>query len=235
LGSADGEGGSPDRLALVGDVHANLRALDAVLERVRAAGITRGAFTGDLVMRGPDPEGAVARARELGWPIVAGNTDVKVAGNTALAVEPESPRPEEHPASARVGSRSWTVRRLSKADRRFLARLPLVERVAVGDVAVAVVHASPENPSEVIDPATDPDRLAALAAELEAACVVTGHTHRPHAFESAGVLFVNPGAVGETRGEDRRPRWAWLEAVDGTLAVHLESVGLPLMQVRLTD
>jgi predicted phosphodiesterase len=97
------------------------------------------------------------------------------------------------------------------------------------------MHASPEDPTEVIDSSTDPARLAALAAELDAGCVVTGHTHRPHAFESAGVLFVNPGAVGDTRGEDRRPRWAWLEAVDGGLAVHLERVGLPLMQVRLTD
>ena len=52
-----------ERLALVGDVHANLRALDAVLERIRAAGIERGAFTGDLVMRGPEPEGVIARAR----------------------------------------------------------------------------------------------------------------------------------------------------------------------------
>ena len=46
----------PDRLALMGDVHANAPALRAVLAAIEDAGLSRGACTGDLVMRGDRPE-----------------------------------------------------------------------------------------------------------------------------------------------------------------------------------
>ena len=44
-----------ERLAVLGDVHANLAALQASLAAIDGQGIASGAFTGDLVMRGPDP------------------------------------------------------------------------------------------------------------------------------------------------------------------------------------
>ena len=53
-----------ERLAVLGDVHANLPALEAVLAAVDGRGIASGAFTGDLVMRGPDPEGCVREVIE---------------------------------------------------------------------------------------------------------------------------------------------------------------------------
>ena len=73
-GTVTGDATRP-RLALLGDIHGNLPALDAVLAAVRRAGITRGALTGDLVARGGEPEECVARLSALGWPCAKGNTD----------------------------------------------------------------------------------------------------------------------------------------------------------------
>jgi putative phosphoesterase len=205
-------------------VHANLPALRAVLDAVRAAGIRRGAITGDLVMRGPDPEACIALARETGWPVVVGNTDRRVA------LEP--PRPRSHPASSRVGSRSWTHRHLSAGDLEWLAALPVVVHLTLGPHRIAVVHGLPDDPNSAPELDTPDGELRTLAEELDADAVVTGHTHQPYVRRVGDLLFVNPGSVGEGVPAERRPAWAWLGAgADGLQGV-LERVPEPLAALR---
>jgi putative phosphoesterase len=193
------------RLAVVGDVHGNVAALDMVLADIRAAGIGRGVCTGDLVLRGREPEACVSRIALSGWPCVRGNTDAKVASR--------APRARSHPAAARAGSRSWTAHRLSDTSIAYLADLPLTVRVALGRFEVLVMHGTPDDPKEVlVDEATAHERLVELAAALHADCVVTGHTHRALVREVGGCVFVNPGSVGESTDADHRPSWAVLEA-----------------------
>ena len=216
---------SAERLAVLGDVHGNLAALRAVVDAVRAAGIDRGALTGDLVMRGPEPEACVALVRELGWPTVMGNTDRRVA------LEP--PRPPEHRASARVGSRSWTHRALSTEGLAWLAALPLIVNLRLGPHRVAVLHASPDDLTVAPDERTPAGELTALATALGADVVVTGHTHKPFVRRVGTRLFVNPGSVGEVaRDADRRPSWAWLAAGPDGPSAELERVPEPLASVR---
>jgi putative phosphoesterase len=213
-----------ERLALLGDVHANLAALRAVLADVVRAGIPRGALTGDIVMRGGEPEECVAEVRGLGWPCVTGNTDRKVAGRPR--------RDPDHPKARRIGSRSWTTNRLSDESLRFLSGLPLVVTVSLGTATVALMHGSPTDPNGTIDSGTSERRLTRLAKELGADCIVSGHTHEPLVREAAGVLVVNPGSVGEAVDGDLRPSWAWLEARRSGLRAHLERVTEPLARVR---
>ena len=214
----------PERLAVVGDVHANLPALQAVLRAIDERGIANGVFTGDLVMRGPDPEGCVREVMRTGWPCAMGNTDGKVTKR--------DPDPD-HPKATRVGSRAWTATHLSETALRFLSTLPAVVRVDLGGWKVAIVHG---DPAGSIDATTSKRLLAAIARGLDADCVVSGHTHRPLIREEAGCLFVNPGSVGEALAhDDRRPRWAWLEARSGGLHAHLEEVPEPIARVRPGD
>lgn len=211
----------PERLAVLGDVHANLPALQAVLGAIEQRGIVNGAFTGDLVMRGPDPEGCVREVMRTGWPCAMGNTDGKVTKR-----EPDP----GHPKAGRVGSRAWTATHLSETTLRFLSSLPAVIRLDLGGWKVAIVHG---DPAGTIDARTNKRLLTAIARGLDADCVVSGHTHRPLVRREAGCIFVNPGSVGEALSrDDRRPRWAWLEARGGALHVHLEKVPDPLARMR---
>jgi putative phosphoesterase len=214
----------PDRLALLGDVHANAAALRSVLDAVSQEGFVRGVCTGDLVMRGDEPEACVAEIRRLGWPCVMGNTDRKVA------IRPR--RPPGHPKARRVGSRAWTSNQLSPESLRYLAALPLVVRVRLRESTVVVMHGSPTDPRSAVDAATPDRELARLAKELRADCVVSGHTHRPLVREVDGCLFVNPGSIGEALDGDLRPRWAWLEARRSGLRAHLEQVDADVATVR---
>lgn len=216
------------RLAVLGDVHANWPALDAVLTAIDAHGLTDGVVTGDLVLRGAQPERCVTSVAERGWRAVAGNTDVKVATRT--------PRPAGHSASARVGSRSWTHHALSARSLAYLRDLPLTHELRLGEWSVRVAHASPDDPrTSLFDPLSPDSVLRAIAATLEADVVVTGHTHWQMARTVAGCLFLNPGSVGESLGEDRCPRWAWLEAGPSGPVAHLEVVDAPLARLRLAQ
>ena len=63
---------------IVGDVHGCLVELDALLRKVRYTHGDRLILVGDLVAKGPDSAGVVARARELGALGVRGNHDERV-------------------------------------------------------------------------------------------------------------------------------------------------------------
>jgi diadenosine tetraphosphatase ApaH/serine/threonine PP2A family protein phosphatase len=123
----------PARLALLSDIHANARALEACLADARVQGADKFAFLGDLVGYGAEPtqvlDTIMGMAKEGAW-VIRGNHD-------ALAFEPPV-------TSTTVGesTASWTHDQLNEAQRKFIARLPLVLR----HHDVLLVHASAHEP-----------------------------------------------------------------------------------------
>src|SRR5215813_4957495 len=109
------------RLALLTDLHANLEALEAVLEHARKRGAEQLAFLGDLVGYGADPGPVVDHVRSA---VDSGALAVK--GNHDEAVTEGAP-PNMRPNAARAAT--WTRDHLSSDQIAFLAALPLsVER-----------------------------------------------------------------------------------------------------------
>ncbi|MCA1599286.1 MAG: metallophosphatase family protein, partial [Chloroflexi bacterium] len=67
------------RLAIMSDIHGNLAALEAVLADIAARGPCDAlGVAGDLCEWGPQPHEVLARVRDLGCPVVQGNTDRNV-------------------------------------------------------------------------------------------------------------------------------------------------------------
>ncbi len=62
-------------IAVLGDIHSNLPALEAVLDEVSAAGICRGIVTGDIIGGGGQTDECISLVRSLGWPCVQGTSD----------------------------------------------------------------------------------------------------------------------------------------------------------------
>ena len=214
----------PARLAVLGDIHARHDALTAVVAAIRTAGIHDAVCTGDIVMRGPDPAACIATLQGLGWPTVAGNTDRKVLAG--------SPRPPAHPASSRVGSRSWTYRTLGRRDRAWLRDLPPLIRMWFAGARVVLTHGDADSVPTAINAAT-PDRdVEQLLRKFNADVLLIGHTHVPMMRTVRNGLVLNPGAVGESRDPDWKPRWAWLERVPKGIVAHLEVIETPLAPQR---
>src|SRR3990172_6670292 len=105
------------RIAIVSDVHANLAALEAVLRHAEAVGPIDGVWClGDMVGYGPQPSECVARLRELGATLVAGNHDR--AGTGMMGTE-------EFNADAATAA-LWTRDHLAQDAAAYLDSLPEV-------------------------------------------------------------------------------------------------------------
>lgn len=124
------------KLALLSDVHANLRALEACLAHAQDQGAERIAFLGDLVGYGAEPLQVVQRIMALarqGAVVVQGNHD-----HYTVAAPPEA-------VAKNLGQVSveWTRAQLGPAELDFLAGLPLTHT----EGRVLLVHASADAPA----------------------------------------------------------------------------------------
>jgi diadenosine tetraphosphatase ApaH/serine/threonine PP2A family protein phosphatase len=95
----------------------------------------------------------------------------------------------------------------------FVAAVPfsvVVEVTGLGPVRFC--HGSPRSDTEVVTPATPPERFAQLCAGIDEQILVTGHTHLQFDRRVAGRRSVNPGSVGLPyhEGEPGTAYWALL-------------------------
>lgn len=193
--------------AIFSDVHANLEALDAVLDEATRLGVERYVCLGDTVGYGASPAECIERIVSLG-------PDVIVQGNhdTEAALDGE---PAVFNAKA-TEAILWTREQLCAEHKMWLSRLPMTGRFAGSAEAV---HASLENPSAwtyILDADAAEACMAAQTAQL---CCV-GHVHVPAVYCGAkpgqelksshvrlhpGVKYVvNVGSVGQPRDGDPR-------------------------------
>ncbi len=197
------------RVAILSDIHANLRALDAILARI---GTVDGIWQlGDVVGYGPDPDAVVDRLRQLGAVGVQGNHDLAATGDDVI---------RDFNVDARAAM-EWTRRTISPATRDWLAGLPL--RLTVD--GWSLVHGSQRDPTweYILTERAAAENLALLPSPYG----LFGHTHLPIAYATgpgssgprlealtpqAGSslalagrrALLNPGSVGQPRDGDPR-------------------------------
>ena len=196
------------KYAILADIHANLQALQAVLQDMKSQACTHAACLGDIVGYNANPKECLDIIRGMNIPCVKGNHDEYCST--------DEPLDGFSPNAAEVVR--WTREQLTAEDRQWLRDLPLVQEVA----GFVIVHATLDGPKRwgyVFD------KLAAAASFTyqRASVCFFGHTHIPVAFvrdtmvrggtytkfkvESAKQYFVNPGAVGQPR--DNNPKAAY--------------------------
>jgi predicted phosphodiesterase len=216
------------KYALISDIHANLPALEAVLEHVaRQRGVTATYHLGDLVGYAPWPNEVVALIRDRSIAGVAGNYDSTVGTDYKhCGCRYEDPRQEE---LSHV-SYGWTRRHVSPATKEFLAGLPfrldlLPQGGHVAGPRVILVHGSPTL-NTLYWTEDRPDdfclKMARLAGAKPGDVLAFGHTHIPWYREVGEIHFVNTGSVGRPKDGDWRAGYVLLEA--GSKAVKVETV-----------
>jgi len=187
------------RIGIIADVHANLPALEAVLEALEAANVDTYLCAGDLVGYGPWPNECVERVAALPGLCVAGNHDLIATGRLGDGrCEP----------LART-TLAWTREHLGSDARAYLEALPLSARL--DDVLLA--HGSPEDPERALTAARAEEALESLDPDVRV--LVVGHTHRPLSVSAGSARLLNPGAVGQSRELRVRARALVLDRATG--------------------
>ena len=201
------------RYGVLGDIHSNLSALEAVLECFRAEGVERVLSVGDVVGYGAAPRECIELVRSADTRVVKGNHDAACVGELDLLTFNSYAREAV----------LWTRAKLSAEDKAWLAALPLVAH----EDHCTVAHGTLAHPERFGYIQTTTDADPSLDAMELPVCFV-GHSHVPVTLLRMGDdplrtaytldvevdlsetvrALVNVGSVGQPRDEDPRAAYA---------------------------
>ena len=193
------------KVALIGDVHANLPALEAVLAHARERDVEAVWNVGDFVGYGAFPDEVVRRLRDEDVLSIIGNYDLKVLKFKKKRDKwRRSKRPEKWFAFR------WAYENLSKESRKYLRSLPKEIRMEILGRRILLTHGSPASNEEPLAPYTPDGRFIELAHTADADVVICGHSHQALARRAHSVWFINTGSVGRPDDGDPRATYAVL-------------------------
>jgi len=242
------------RILVLSDIHANLAALDAVLNDAQSFDYEAVWCLGDVVGYGPEPDECIARIRQLKPRAVVGNHDWAVIGKMDA---------EDFNHEARRGV-LWTREKLNAESLAWLNSLPN-EPIVEGDFTLT--HGSPRDPvwEYILYPSVAHANLEHFATPF---CLI-GHTHLPTIFTTGADdhtvnlirvrpgqavplnkerrIILNPGSVGQPRDSDPRAAYAILDSERATwlprrvaypievTQAHMRAAGLPERLITRLD
>ncbi len=225
------------RYAILGDIHSNWDALDAVLRHLDGQQVDQVCCVGDVVGYGAQPGKCVRWVRENDIVCVAGNHDRSVVGKLDLGYFNRHARQAVE----------WTRRKLSIANAEFLAGLPLAKVIN----NLSLVHST----------VNEPDAFGYIetvfAAQLSFHAMNTpvgfiGHSHVPIAFMETGTqdsvtyshsteldlrnvhkTIINVGSVGQPRDDDPRACYCVYDSEAQTAEIHRVEYPVEVAQTKI--
>jgi len=230
------------RIGILGDIHANVEALTAVVEALRADRVDVYVQVGDIVGYGPEPSRCIDIVRELGCVTCLGNHDAAVLDRLDTSYFNNFARAAIH----------WTRPRLRDTDFEFLRSLQLVVRRPPFTVVHGTLHL-PEQFGYVISPVEALDSLDHQDTQL---CFV-GHSHVPaiylrrddspadihvvpHSETEISIrgfdrILMNVGSVGQPRDEDPRAAYGFVDTELGIACIKRVAYDIAGVQRKIRE
>jgi predicted phosphodiesterase len=224
------------RIALFGDIHANLEALEAVLADAGQQGVTDYVCLGDVVGYNADPAACLERVKAMGCPTVKGNHDEDASGTHSLdAMNPVA-----------AAALQWTREQLSEEQRQWLRRLRMVRQIE----DFTVVHSTLDQPANWNYVTNRFDAMANFSYQFTQVCF-HGHTHVPRVYmksdkvqevaaeqvqiEDGAKYFINAGSVGQPRDGDWRAAYVIYDLEKRQVTVRRVEYDIATTQKKILD
>ena len=224
------------KYAILGDIHANLEALETVMADAEENNCTHYLSIGDIIGYNSNPVECLETIRGLNCPVVKGNHDFYGSNDDDLV--------GFHPIAAEVIG--WTRRQLSDEQRQWLKDLPYSRRVET----FTIVHSTLDNPDRwgyVLDRS---DADANFNYQTTSVCFY-GHTHIPIAFEKGDEIrsglyskikikmgrkyFINVGSVGQPRDGDPRAAYVIYDMDNNVIELRRLDYDIKKTQQKIQD
>ncbi|HMO52209.1 MAG TPA: metallophosphoesterase family protein [Kiritimatiellia bacterium] len=224
------------KYAILGDIHANVHALQAVLEDAARHAVTHYACVGDIVGYNGNPIECLEKIRSLCPVSVRGNHDHYCSHDEKLD--------NFHPLAADVVA--WTRKQLNPDQVEYLRNLRYIARVET----FTMVHSTLDTPEAwgyVFDKL---EAESNFSYQTSTVCFF-GHTHVPLAFEKADTIrfglytkirigvgkkyFINVGSVGQPRDGDPRAAYVIYDMVNNLIELRRIPYDIQAAQKTIID
>ena len=179
------------KLAILFDIHANLPALEAVIEDLSQFNVDYVVVAGDVISFGPFTQQAVQRVIENNWAVIRGNGEL-------FLLDYGSPRaPEEWKDPIGFPIPPWLNRQLDTNSKNTIATWADTLTLRFSDApSIRVVHGTPQSHWDSLYPTLADEKITELLSEVQEDTLIAGHTHLPLNRQSGRWHLLNPGSVG---------------------------------------
>lgn len=187
-----------DRIAILSDVHANITALNAVLDDIHSRGISRIYCLGDSVTKCCNPDLVIDALKE--------NCEIVLKGNC-----------DESISSINAKNRAfWSRVKIGEERASYLNNLPIFTEFYMSGRLIRLFHASPYSLSHIYNPAYSNKNTLREVIELDSPLklfdnteflgkgpndpipdiIGYGHIHTPNILRYGNKTIFNTGSVG---------------------------------------
>ena len=224
------------KIAIFGDIHANLEGLQAVLQDAADRDCTHHVCIGDIVGYNANPHECLDIVRQLDCPVIKGNHDEEASLDTELVgLNPLAER-----------AMQWTRDNLTEEDKTYLSELRMVRQVR----DFTIVHATLDSPSTWGYVTNKFDAMASFGYQYTPVCFF-GHTHTPKFYvktttvsvergssieiENGKKYFINIGSAGQPRDGDWRVAYAIYDLAAKRVTIRRLEYDLATTQKKIID
>ena len=203
------------KIAVISDIHANLIALNTVLEDIKEQNCDKIFCLGDLAMAGPQPVETVDFIiKQTDWTIIQGNTDKLIVDYSSELFENMM---NTFPLMAKALREDVKV--LREDQKEFLRKLPPQKELEIEGVKILLVHGSPRRNNEDILPNLPIEQVEEIIDGVNADLILCGHTHMPAGYQTnTKQTVINDGSVGRPMTEDLKACYLILDINNGSFA-----------------
>ena len=214
------------KILLLGDIHANYPALEAIIKYIQPDRFDWIINTGDFTVYSTFPNETVQWFREHKRTIcILGNTDRKIL-RILKGKKLKKPKKEEKRVMY-----FWTSENLLSKNSTYLKSLPKQTDFTVGKIRIGLFHGTLDDPDEELFPSAPESRFQQLAKDSSYQVQIMGHSHVPYYKIVDGVHFINPGSVGRMFDGDPRASFAILNITSGNVAAEHFRIPYPVEKV----
>lgn len=198
------------KIAILADVHANICALEAVINDCTRQSVEHFLVAGDLVGYYYWPHEVVQRLMsDSRITCIRGNHEDMLS--EAIRNDAAAKRYRQKYGSGFDVCRSL----MSDTEMRWLLNLPANVQLSLGGVQFSVHHGSPEAIDEYVYPDSSAEDLA--RCYTDAYCTILGHTHHPFMHHDSSRILLNPGSVGQPRDLGGYASFATFDTANGAV------------------
>ncbi|MEL6289246.1 MAG: metallophosphoesterase family protein [Pseudomonadota bacterium] len=199
--------GGADRLLVFGGPYSNLEALDALIAQANVHDIEPSAVicTGDLAAYCANPAEVIARVRDWGCHVVAGNCEVQLAQGAD-----DCGCGFGDGSACDLLSRQWYTFASGRVDepaRMWLGSLPRAATFTFAGERFRVIHGGHRQMNRFIF-ASDTDAIDEELSEIPEDHVIAGHSGRPFiTLRDRARLWFNAGVIGMPANDGSPQTW----------------------------